>query len=123
MPTPSIQLVFNGQVLQNVPFHKDTLSIGRMRENDVVIDNLAVSRFHAKMTLLNGEVYLEDQGSENGTFVNGEPIQKKLVTAKDEIVIGKHQIILAPSSLETTPSLNALGLFGEDLAADKPPSS
>jgi len=56
---------------------KDSLSIGRSRESDVFLEDLAVSRLHA--TILsqgNGNYVLRDEGSANGTKVNGQPVTK-----------------------------------------------
>jgi pSer/pThr/pTyr-binding forkhead associated (FHA) protein len=123
MSIPSIQVLFNGEIVQTIPFHKETLSIGRMRENDIVIDNLAVSRFHAKLTLSNGQIVLEDQESENGCFVNGKRISKQVITPQDEVVIGKHQLLVSTSLLDVTPSLSFRTLFEEESAKQPPVSN
>lgn len=101
---PVIDLVFNGQTVQSYPLTRDTLSIGRMRENDIIIDNLLVSRFHAKIFKKDKQLLIEDQGSENGCFVNGKKIKEPVeITEKDEIIIGKHKLVL---KFPKTPSVN-----------------
>ncbi len=69
------------------------LTIGRVPDNDGVIDNLAVSRHHAIITEEGRGFYVEDQQSVNGTFVNGERVTKQELKHKDEILIGKHKLI------------------------------
>lgn len=94
MPFPAVQILFNDRLLQVVPLVKAKTSIGRMRENDIVIDNLSVSRFHASLLVEGEHVFLEDHDSENGCFVNGERIRKVEITQQDHIIIGKHRLVL-----------------------------
>ena len=56
---------------------KDSLSIGRSRESDIFLEDLAVSRLHASVVNLgNGQYALKDEGSANGTKVNGQLVSK-----------------------------------------------
>jgi pSer/pThr/pTyr-binding forkhead associated (FHA) protein len=56
---------------------KESLSIGRSRESDIFLEDLAVSRFHASIVNLgNGNYALRDEGSANGTKVNGQTVNK-----------------------------------------------
>lgn len=56
---------------------KDSLSIGRSRESDIFLEDLAVSRLHASIISMgNGNFALRDEGSANGTKVNGQPVNK-----------------------------------------------
>src|SRR5690606_35278902 len=88
-----VDLLLKGRVLRTVPFDRPSLRIGRMRENDIVVDNLSVSRFHGRLHLEGGRVFLEDAGSENGTFVNDTRIHGRVELAPgDRIAIGKHQL-------------------------------
>jgi predicted component of type VI protein secretion system len=50
---------------------KDTVSIGRGADNDLVMESAAVSRDHAAVTFSDGRWYVEDRGSFNGTYLNG----------------------------------------------------
>ena len=91
-----IILKFNSTVIKELKIDQDEIIIGRDSGNDVQIDNVAVSREHAK--IIRGQNYylIEDLNSTNGTFVNGKKINKKYLKEDDEISIGKHslQIIL-----------------------------
>ena len=88
-----VEVLFKGKVLQAVPFEGGTLRVGRMRENEIVIDNLAVSRFHGRLQLADGHVFFEDNGSENGSFVGGARVHGRVeINPGDIISIGKHQL-------------------------------
>src|SRR5215831_10097521 len=88
-----VEVLFKGKVLQTVPFEHGALRIGRMRENEIVIDNLAVSRFHARLQLVDGHVFFEDSGSENGSFIDGARVHGRVeINPGDTIAIGKHQL-------------------------------
>jgi pSer/pThr/pTyr-binding forkhead associated (FHA) protein len=64
-----------------------------MPENDLVIDNHAVSRFHARLHLEERRVFLEDAGSENGCLVNDERVVgRREIAPGDRIQIGKHEL-------------------------------
>lgn len=94
MELPIVQILLKGRVLQEVPFRRDTLRIGRMKENDVVINNLAVSRFHAALHRAEHGVELEDLGSENGCYVNGARVRGRVPLGPgDEVRIGKHTLL------------------------------
>ncbi len=93
MPSLVVDVVFRERVLETVPFSAPALRIGRMPENDVVLDNLGVSRFHARLLLEEGRVVLEDAGSENGCFVNGERVdERRAIALGESIQIGKHEL-------------------------------
>ena len=91
-----IILKFNSTVLKELKIDQDEIIIGRDSGNDIQIDNVAVSREHAKIIRGPNYYLIEDLNSTNGTFVNGKKINKKFLKEDDEISIGKHslQIIL-----------------------------
>lgn len=90
----TLQVLFEGQVLQSIALEGPVLSIGRFRENDVVIDNPAVSRHHARIVLEGGRLFLEDQGSDNGCVVNGRRVDRAPIAPGDDVQIGGHQLVL-----------------------------
>ena len=99
-----VDVVFRDRVLETVPFDRPTLRVGRMPENDLVIDNLAVSRFHARLHLDERRVFLEDAGSENGCLVNGERLAgRREIAPGDRIAIGKHELRVRSASEADEP--------------------
>lgn len=86
-------LKFEAAVLKEIPLKKTSLSIGRSPGNDVVIDNLAVSGHHARLSIDEDHYVLEDMNSLNGTFLNNQRIRRSTLKDGDEIVIGKHSLV------------------------------
>jgi pSer/pThr/pTyr-binding forkhead associated (FHA) protein len=96
-------LKFENSVLTEMPVGAKEVSIGRSPDNGLVIDNPAVSHYHARVFNEEGRLMLEDFGSLNGTFVNGQRV--KMVTLKpgDSVAIGKHTIVVTESREATDP--------------------
>ncbi len=67
---------------------KSEIKIGRHSDNDIVIENIKVSRYHARLIKENDNWFIEDLGSSNGTYVNGKKIKKISVSDKDSVLIG-----------------------------------
>ena len=93
-------LVFNKKIINNYPFVKDHITMGRNPDNDVTIDNLAVSSHHARIDKTDAEFILTDLQSTNGTFVNNKRIVSHRLRHKDHIRIGKHILVFALSEKE-----------------------
>ncbi|MEK6549213.1 MAG: FHA domain-containing protein, partial [Nitrospirota bacterium] len=88
-----IFLKFNEQVLKEIPLENPQLTIGRKPDNDLVIDNPAVSGHHARVVQEEGGFFIEDLGSTNGTFINDAKVQKQKLKNTDCIKVGKHALI------------------------------
>jgi hypothetical protein len=71
--------------------------IGRSSELDMVLVEDMVSRRHAKISVEDGDIFLEDLGSTNGSFVNGEKITRTRLEEGDRILIGTSIIKVVPS--------------------------
>ena len=68
---PLLTLKFKDNVIQEFPLQKETsITIGRRNDNDIVIENLAVSGNHAKIDSAGEGFVLTDLQSKNGCFVN-----------------------------------------------------
>ena len=93
-------LVFNKKVIKDYAFEKEGMTIGRNQENDIVIDNLAVSGFHARIDKTGDTYILTDLQSTNGTFVNDKKIVSHRLQHKDKITVGKHMLLFAMSKQE-----------------------
>ena len=87
-------------------------NIGRKIANDIVIDNLGVSGFHAQIDAVSATFVLRDLDSTNGTFVNNQRISTHTLQHNDSILIGKHELIFDCSDLENMKS-NEANLFDE----------
>ena len=86
-------LKFNEATLQEIALTQPSITIGREPGNDVVIDNLAVSRYHVKIFQDDGRYILEDLESGNGTFLNEQQVTKEILQDKDQILVGKHTLV------------------------------
>lgn len=85
------------------------VNIGRHPDNDITIDNLAVSGHHATVRLEDDHLVLTDLGSRNGTFVNNEPVRECSLTQQDWVGIGQHILIVdLQESLSLESSANEL---------------
>ena len=75
-------------------------TLGRSSQNAIVIPDTSLSRHHARISLRDGIPYLEDLGSLNGTFINGERITvPHPLRENDEILLGQVPVKLGPASL------------------------
>jgi pSer/pThr/pTyr-binding forkhead associated (FHA) protein len=86
-------LRYESSTLKEIPLRKPNTSVGRTPDNDVVIDNLAVSGHHAKLMVEEGHFLVEDLNSLNGTFLNNQRIRRSALKDGDEILIGKHTLV------------------------------
>ncbi|MBI4691296.1 MAG: FHA domain-containing protein [Nitrospirae bacterium] len=93
---------------------KEIITIGRDQKNDVHIDNLAVSSFHAKIIKDGERFFVEDLNSTNGTFVNDKRVSKIPLNNNDVITIGKHTLIFTGEQTEEADSTMQIKKTGAD---------
>jgi predicted component of type VI protein secretion system len=75
-------------------FQEDEVRIGRSADNEVQIDNMALSRYHASIENVEGVYVVKDWQSQNGTYVNGDKIKgKRALDDGDRIGFGKFVLI------------------------------
>ncbi|WP_310450963.1 FHA domain-containing protein [Sulfuritalea sp.] len=79
-------------MLKEIPLTKERTTIGRKPHNDIQIDNLAISGEHAVVITILNDSFLEDLGSTNGTFVNGQSVKKHFLQNGDTIELGKYRL-------------------------------
>jgi len=95
-------LSLDGQVLAEYNMTKERYTVGRLPDNDVRIDNAAVSGHHGLIINILNDSFLEDLNSTNGTYVNGKLIKKHALTHGDVITIGHHHLRFVDSQVEST---------------------
>jgi pSer/pThr/pTyr-binding forkhead associated (FHA) protein len=90
---PKLILQFEDRVLSESVIGPQGVKIGRLPNNQVVIDNPAVSGHHARVIRDGDKCILEDLQSTNGTFVNEKAVTRHELRSGDVILIGKHTIL------------------------------
>jgi len=86
-----LYLRFEGKELKEVTVTQNAvITIGRLPDNLLQIDNLAVSGHHAKIYWEGEHYVLEDNGSLNGTYVNNQRVSKHQLKNGDSVLIGHH---------------------------------
>jgi predicted component of type VI protein secretion system len=81
----------------------DQLTIGRDSSSAVAINDAEISRKHARMTFQGGKYVIEDLGSTNGTFVNGQRLVSAVVLKSGDVVSFGEQIVLMYEALSSDP--------------------
>ncbi|HMD33181.1 MAG TPA: FHA domain-containing protein [Candidatus Acidoferrales bacterium] len=85
-------LKYEAAVLKEVDVGTQPVSIGRAPDNDLHVDNLAVSSHHARIFNDSGKLVVEDMNSLNGTFVNSQRVTRATLKPGDVVSVGKHSI-------------------------------
>jgi pSer/pThr/pTyr-binding forkhead associated (FHA) protein len=80
--------------------------IGRSSDLDMVLVEDMVSRKHAKITTVGNQIVIEDLGSTNGTFVNGEKVKRSRLKEGDRILVGTSiiKLVAVDGAQHTVPS-------------------
>src|SRR5947199_85555 len=100
---PKLSLMFDNELVREVPVGSRPVTIGRAPDNDLSVDNLAVSSYHAKIFFEGGRMVIEDLNSLNGTFVNDLRVERATLHDGDKIHIGKHIIKVETSGAAPVP--------------------
>lgn len=107
MAAPRLRLFLDGVLVTELPLLGAPIRIGRLKGNELVINNLSTSRFHATLTQSGGHFVLADLGSENGSWVNGRRVKECRVGPGDRIEIGKHEIMIVVDEREAPAAAEA----------------
>jgi len=110
---PEIIVKLGDNIVHKYVFDKEIMNIGRGRDNDIVIENLSVSRNHARIRREGDRYILTDLNSANGTYVNGVRVTRVEVVDEDVITVGKHKLLFQDKK-ETAEEA-----IGEAYAADR----
>lgn len=100
---PKLTLKFDERELRECAVGTHSVSIGRLPDNMIVIDNPAVSGRHARVFREGNHYVVEDLKSTNGTFVNEKPIARHTLLDGDVVLVGKHSLVFSLSGGEQTP--------------------
>jgi pSer/pThr/pTyr-binding forkhead associated (FHA) protein len=87
-----VLLKFKEAVVKEISLNQDVITIGRKADNDIVIDNQAVSGYHARIKKEGRSFFIEDANSLNGTYLNGQKMSKGELHNGDIVLIGVHTL-------------------------------
>ena len=96
-------LSLDGQTLAEYNMTKERYTVGRLPDNDIRIDNAAVSGHHSLLINILNDSFLEDLNSTNGTYVNGKLIKKHALQHGDVITVGHHQLRYVDDQAQQQP--------------------
>jgi pSer/pThr/pTyr-binding forkhead associated (FHA) protein len=96
-------LSLDGQTLAEYNMTKERYTVGRLPDNDIRIDNAAVSGHHSLLINILNDSFLEDLNSTNGTYVNGKLIKKHALQHGDVITVGHHQLRYVDDQSQQAP--------------------
>jgi hypothetical protein len=90
---------------KEIRISSSVISIGRRNTNDIVIDDMRISRLHAQIRMVPDGYMIFDTGSTGGTFVNSARISQQLLKTGDVISLGGYRFIFLQENLKdpTTP--------------------
>ena len=110
-----LTLQFKDLALKEFELTGQSLTIGREPGNDIIVENLLVSGYHARIDSAGKDYVLTDLQSKNGTFLNGEKVTSTKLKSGDQILIGKHTLIftLHPEEIEDDLKLTEETMFLE----------
>lgn len=121
---PQLTVTVEGVEVKHVYLRKDVTTLGRRPHHDIVLDNLAVSGNHCAFALKGlADVWIEDLGSTNGTFVNNHKVREpQQLHDGDVIAIGRFRIQYqqaseTPSQFSETTAFRVDGPAGAHAAA------
>jgi adenylate cyclase len=80
---------------ESIPLVRDSMKIGRRESCEISLQFPNISSIHAELFFRDGHWYVRDNGSKNGTKVNGVPVTEKIVMPGDEIAFAKHKFVLS----------------------------
>ncbi len=116
---PTISLRFKNNTIGTYDLQPgQSLTIGRLDDNDIIIENLAVSGRHAKIDTVGEGYLLTDLQSKNGCFVNEKLVASHWLNHGDKVSIGKHILEFAFKSGEPRPPAPATDQRDQTMVMD-----
>lgn len=90
-----ILLKLKDSELKTIETDSPEITIGRSKKNDIHLNNLGVSKKHARIFRHNGCYLIEDLQSTNGTFLQKEKIHRATLNGDEVITIGKYSLCIS----------------------------
>ena len=115
---PKLMLKFEAAFIKEIKLDKPAFNLGRKPDNDIVLDNAAVSGHHCKMYESGGTWFVEDLNSTNGTFINNKKVLKAGLKSGDTVTVVKYSLVYVD---ENAPAVHAPA--EAPLPAQKPKTS
>lgn len=106
---PEIIIKYEDKILEKFLTEKKRITIGRTPDNDIVLENKAISRRHAIIEFGDNAAVIMDNESLNGTFVNARKVNEEILKDNDIITIGKYNLVF---HTEVKRSPQSLGMEG-----------
>ena len=91
----------DGEIVDTYPIETDVVTIGRHEDNDIFIDCMSVSGFHARVVRVGEAFFVEDLNSTNHTFVNADQISQSALRDGDVMTVGAHNLKFEVSDEES----------------------
>jgi len=101
---PKLMLKFEAAFIKEIKLDKPAFTLGRKPDNDIVLDNAAVSGHHCRISESGGTWYVEDLNSTNGTFVNNKKVLKAGLKQGDSVTVVKFSLVFVD---ENSPAVHA----------------
>jgi predicted nucleic acid-binding Zn-ribbon protein len=109
-PTAVAHIAFlDGDELVVVPLTEETTRVGRALSSEICFDDPTVSRRHALFVLREDGVHVLDDRSLNGVFVDGERVTSHRLEDGDEVVIGRHRLLVLVGPVEAAVTTGDAG--------------
>lgn len=105
--SPKLVLKYQGMVVMEYAITQPEFTIGRKPDNDLVIEDVAVSGQHAKIVKIQAVHFIEDLKSTNGTFINNNRIDRKQLREGDVVTIGNHRLLFLEDVRKSAPDVSA----------------
>ena len=111
-------LQFEGRMLKDFAAGASGLTIGRLPDNAIIIDNPAVSGHHARVVREGEQMVVEDLRSTNGTYVNTHQVTRHVLRHGDVVLIGKHHLVFDQAAGIDQPAPAVLQGLGDTVYLD-----
>ena len=115
---PQLIASVEGVEIKHVYLQKDRTTLGRHADNDIVLDNLVVSGHHCAFELRGlADVFIEDLGSTNGTYINGKMVKRQRLNDGEVVAIGNFRVQYLSASEQPSGFSETMALKLDPLGA------